>query len=137
MQAVAGQLLELFRDATPRECRCPNVGRCVRRFPTCLRSSGSSTSREIGSRSAVSAIDDFRRFRDEQGPCWVQALLRSWISVRFVYADTRSSSMESRWMNCMIDLSPNSFQIARKPLVSRGLLVSGADLNPHACINRH
>ena len=51
-------------------------------------------------RSAVSARS--MTFGDSamNRPCWVQAVAK--LDFReFVYADTRSSSMESRWMNCM------------------------------------
>ena len=62
---------------------------------------GSSTSSEIGSRPAASArsmtLGDSAMNRPRSG----SSRLRSWISVRFVYAATRSSSMESMVMNCM------------------------------------
>ena len=92
---------------------------------------GSSTSREIGSRSAVSArsmtFGDSAMNRPFAGFKLVAKLDFREIRVCRHALVVNGIKMDELHV---IDLSPNSCQIQENPLFPRGLLVSGAGLEP-------
>ena len=101
VEAVSGELAQLFGEATYTGMSVPHRLSTTSKVCDMPSIHGSSTSSEIGSRPAASArsmtLGDSAMNRPRSG----SSRLRSWISVRFVYAATRSSSMESMVMNCM------------------------------------
>ena len=131
MQAVAGQLLELFRGCHVHG----NVG-APTLVDACEGFRHASDPRffdKQGNRFPVGgqrAIDDFRRFRDEQALAGFKLVAK--LDFREIRVCRHALVVNGIKMDELhvIDLSPNSCQIQENPLFPRGLLVSGAGLEP-------